>query len=711
MSVIILDEKELLKREKEYVNQLKGGEHSDQELFGMAISGGGIRSASFALGVLQALNNRGLIKKLDYMSTVSGGGYIGSCLSWFLNKIYHAEESKLAYSSLGEKGRGVRSSEENDVLSYLRQHGKYLTPGDGLDIISFLGVILRSMFLGASVYFPLIIASFYVLIKMKLISPANEAFARNFSSWQAFSTPSPHSLLAISYYLLGLLAIFAIGYSFGTVLLGGKSFKLYKLRTMYQRISGWILKIFILFFVVGTIPIVASFMSEWVAALTSGSISLLGAIGAVLKLRNDQNRTGGNTSKIKEYLPVVASLLLIYGLLIGGYQVANSIYPWLVLVLVIVSGLIGYFVNLNYVSLHRVYRDRLMEMFLPGKDAIKNGEWDLAKEANGKRLDEFMIKAATKKFIGPFHIINTNLIQIDAAEAKFRGRGGDSFILTPYFCGSNATGWCPTTHFNGGTMTLATAMAISGAAVNSHAGPDGHGATKSWLVSFLMSFLNLELGYWAQNPRRNPVIKKFSSPNYFSPGFLKGLLGIGFNEDSNFIELSDGGHFENLALYELIRRRVKTIIVSDGGADLDFDFSDLANAVEKVRVDFGVQIDFSETDKPISDLLPKSASEKSLYTDKYNLAKSGYATGIIIYPEDKKAKMPAMEGKIYYIKTTLTGNLPEDIYGYKSANPAFPDQSTSDQFFDEAQFEAYRELGYQLAKRMLAENKQLANIR
>ncbi len=73
----------------------------------------------------------------------------------------------------------------------------------------------------------------------------------------------------------------------------------------------------------------------------------------------------------------------------------------------------------------------------------------------------------------------------------------------------------------------------------------------------------------------------------------------------------------------------------------------------------------------------------------------------IKYP--KTGNEAALEGEIYYIKSTLTGNLPEDIYGYKSDHPNFPDQSTADQFFNEVQFEAYRELGYQLTKKMFEE--------
>jgi predicted acylesterase/phospholipase RssA len=57
-------------------------------LAGLALSGGGIRSASFALGVIQALHKKGWLQRFDYLSTVSGGGYIGTCLSYLLHRTW-----------------------------------------------------------------------------------------------------------------------------------------------------------------------------------------------------------------------------------------------------------------------------------------------------------------------------------------------------------------------------------------------------------------------------------------------------------------------------------------------------------------------------------------------------------------------------------------------------------------------------------------------
>ena len=73
----------------------------------------------------------------------------------------------------------------------------------------------------------------------------------------------------------------------------------------------------------------------------------------------------------------------------------------------------------------------------------------------------------------------------------------------------------------------------------------------------------------------------------------------------------------------------------------------------------------------------------------------------ISYPADPKRGFEKEAGTLFYVKTTLISGLPADLYGYKQAHEAFPDEPTADQFFDERQFEAYRELGYQIGQQLL----------
>jgi hypothetical protein len=238
-------------------------------------------------------------------------------------------------------------------------------------------------------------------------------------------------------------------------------------------------------------------------------------------------------------------------------------------------------------------------------------------------------------------------------------------------------------------------MAISGAALNAHSGPDGKGALKTPLISFLVTLFGAQLGYWAPNPGRPDQMQQIA--NYLRPG-LSGLLGFRMNEHAGFLQLSDGGHFENLGLYELIRRKMDLILVSDGGQDGDFTFADLGNAIERVRVDFGVSIRFDDECYTLEGVLPKPRDAKSeTWRIKFGLAKRGFALSSIWYPDRQSC------GVLIYVKATMLDGLPSDLYAYKAQNPEYPDQSTLDQFFDEDQFEAYRELGYNLVKQMFAE--------
>jgi len=281
-------------------------------------------------------------------------------------------------------------------------------------------------------------------------------------------------------------------------------------------------------------------------------------------------------------------------------------------------------------------------------------------------------------------------------------RNGDNFILSPRFCGSASTGYIDTTNFMkdpsqfGAGITLATAMSTSGAAVNPHAGLAGTGPTCDRFVSFIMTFFNLRLGFWATNPFHGAPQR---TPNFLLPGLCSLVSCFGHHENSRFVELSDGGHFENLGLYELIRRRVDTIIVSDGSADKEFTLGDLANAIERVRADFGTYIRFRPEHEELGRLLPSSHKD-GVFAKKFEPAESSIACGTIEYPQT--SLYPAKTGKIFLIKSTLLTDLPADLYGYRARFADFPDQTTGDQFFDENQFDAYRELGYRAASPLAA---------
>jgi len=241
-------------------------------------------------------------------------------------------------------------------------------------------------------------------------------------------------------------------------------------------------------------------------------------------------------------------------------------------------------------------------------------------------------------------------------------------------------------------MTLPTAVSISGAAANPNTAPGGKGLTRSRSVSILMSLFNLRLGYWAPNPNPKAGVLTINenrrTPNHFQAALYE--LFMDSKRNSAYVQLSDGGHFENLAAYELIRRRCKLIVLSDAAADPDFGFADLQVLMRRIKQDFNACITF-EGDNHIEKMVP---SIDKLYPDKLKVAEKGFVFGKIQYDNME-------EGHLIYIKSTLVDDLNLKLLGYKSLNPNYPDESTADQFFDPEQFDSYRELGYELCLKML----------
>jgi hypothetical protein len=272
----------------------------------------------------------------------------------------------------------------------------------------------------------------------------------------------------------------------------------------------------------------------------------------------------------------------------------------------------------------------------------------------------------------PIHVVNMALNLVSGDNLAWQERMAESFTASPLHAGSHCLGYRPASVYGGPSgVSLGTAVAISGAAASPNMGYHSSPA-----LSFLLTLFNVRLGWWYGNPakekygRRNPT------------NTLATILGEAFgntNDQNNFVYLSDGGHFDNLGLYEMVLRRCHCIVVSDAGADPDFGFEDLGNAIRKIRIDLGIDIKVEKLQ-----LFPRS--EKNPVDPRY------FAVGEICYGDVDPGAQP---GKLLYLKPAFYGKLePKDVYNYATTYKAFPHQSTADQFFSESQFESYRQLGY-----------------
>ncbi len=213
------------------------------------------------------------------------------------------------------------------------------------------------------------------------------------------------------------------------------------------------------------------------------------------------------------------------------------------------------------------------------------------------------------------------------------------------------------------------------------------GYHSSPLVAILMTLFNVRLGWWAGNPGAPGEKAWFrNGPRHAAVPLLAEAFGY-TTGDFRDVNLSDGGHFENLGLYEMILRRCQRIVIVDAGRDTEYVFEDLGNAIRKIRIDFGIRIEI------VVNLLEPTKESMPL---------ARCVVGQIHYEEVDR---DAPTGKLIYIKPLLQKNEPVDVRNYAAAHPGFPHESTGDQWFSESQLESYRMLGFHTMNEILEGGK------
>jgi hypothetical protein len=287
----------------------------------------------------------------------------------------------------------------------------------------------------------------------------------------------------------------------------------------------------------------------------------------------------------------------------------------------------------------------------------------------GGRID---LPSRRRPYWGPYLLVNTAMNLLEGDELAWQERKAESFVLTAVHCGSKGTGYRPLPEY-GDNLKLGTAVTVSGAAASPNMGYHSSPA-----VTALLTIFNVRLGAWFGNPKQ----RKWQNQGPLMSGFqlLNELFGR-TNRRSEYVYLSDGGHFENLGVYELVRRRCRYIVAVDADQDGRYAFDDLGGLIRKCRNDLGVPIDIDVT--PIR---PRGTDGRSLWH--CAIGKIRYDS---VHPE-------ALPGTLVYLKTSLNGDEPSDVLNYASQHPDFPHQTTANQFFTESQFESYRALGYHVVR-------------
>ncbi len=362
-------------------------------------------------------------------------------------------------------------------------------------------------------------------------------------------------------------------------------------------------------------------------------------------------------------------------------------------VALLIGGVMARFINVNRFSLHAMYRNRLIRAYLGASrpscaEQAKNAVFcraphpftgfDPADNLSMRELWPNQAMPQESPRPPPLHVINIALNLVHGKRLAWQQRKAASFTATALHAGGCCVGYRKIDQYGGVRgMSLGTAMTISGAAASPNMGYQSKPS-----LSFLMSLFNARLGWWLGNPA-DPDTWPKKGPDYSVTPMINEMLGL-TNDDDPWVYLSDGGHFDNLGLYEMVQRRCRLIVVSDAGADPDGSFEDLGNALRKIRTDLGVSIELAGEGEDIGIRPRGTADAEGHYCALFNIC-YGAAWG------DTAA--PAHYGIMLYLKPALYGHEPLDIYNYAREHPQFPHEATRDQFFAESQFESYRSLG------------------
>jgi hypothetical protein len=342
----------------------------------------------------------------------------------------------------------------------------------------------------------------------------------------------------------------------------------------------------------------------------------------------------------------------------------------------------SYFVNVNKFSLHAFYRNRLIRAYLGASNRERRpSAFTGFDEGDNPKMRQLRRDK-------PIHIVNIALNLVHGKRLAWQERKASSFTVSPLAAGNPNIGYRPVERY-GEQISLGTAMAISGAAVSPNMGYHS-----SPMLALLMTLFNVRLGWWLGNPSKRAWDR--AGPLQSVLPFIMEVFGL-TDENQRFVYLSDGGHFENIGVYEMLRRRCRTIVAIDAGCDPNLKFEDLGNAIRKARIDFGVEIEF-EAPRPASGSV---VTRLGLANRPKIPRRSPYCSiGKIHYPEIPEA------GALIYIKAAIHGDEPQDVLSYAGANPTFPHESTADQFFSESQFESYRRLGLHIGSTIFARRRE-----
>ncbi|MFE3874414.1 hypothetical protein ACFXPX_08430 [Kitasatospora sp. NPDC059146] len=725
---------------------------------GFCASGGGIRSACVTLGALQAL--RPWLKRARYLVSVSGGGYTVGAL-----------QLALSDSAPGSPVRAVSGLTADTVLEpgspeedHLRRHSKYIADGTGEWLVA-LGTLLRgvlsalTLLLAAVLVLGLGLSRFYHAVPVTDLDALAAAGLRHPGAVPGgleFRAPAlaalgvvlgaaaccwllwllafpplgwhallPRALRRLNYAALALAGLLALGVLAVPGLAWG-AVRLQQALAAGPRLTGAGLSLTV---VLSYLALLLGILWRDRRAIGSGVRAAAGA------LRGAGRIGGGLTANLPQYLVVWAALgtLTAGALLALGWAIATG-YAWptaVQVLLPLVLGAVGLNLDQTWMSLHPFYRLRLASAFAVRR-ATEGGR-SLARRYDFYREQTWLSHYGARHPDFP-QVIFSAAANLSGNSRTPPGRRAVSFSLSYDYVGGPDVGYARTDLLERRTrrhiardLTVQSAMAVSGAAFSSAMG------RQSRVYQGLFAVTNARLGTWLPNPAElgpawsgTPDWRRAGEPAVRRlPYQLRELTGR-FPADDRFLLTTDGGHYENLGLVELLRHRVQTAVSIDASGDSGYA-ANLAAAITLAREELGVVITLHRPEL----LIPGSATTGRTPDGGHGsdpgsdhdgagadgtdadggtplrglaaqlserLSARGVITGDVRYPAIDGEPDSERHGTLIVLQAVLTADMPYELQSYAVTHPAFPNDGTSDQWFDHQQFDAYQTLGRYLGE-------------
>jgi hypothetical protein len=641
-----------------------------EEQIGICCSGGGIRSASFNLGALQAFQEAEILSSARYLTAVSGGSYIAASYAIVSSR---SEPSPPTNPPAYAPG----SPEEH----YLRNHSAYLGPAG---ISGKLWMILWTL-VGVAVNLGIVFAALYIMA-----TPLGWWYAEGLHpSLDLAANPET----SIRFWMWALSLAFAGG---GLILILSHLLA-YPADRVHRLLRTWSIRMLVTGVVVSAVLIGLPLLIELVSQLNLENlprpeITLPLAGFGTLILGAVRGFVARNKSLLARFVGAVVGPLLLLGAFVvfaraavGTGAATEHVVKWLVVLAFLTIFYV--FADLSTWSPHPFYARALWSAFGIRRTSSLDGH----PVAEGLPFDDNVPLTQIPAVPGRWpELIVCAAANISDEGATPPGRNATTFTFSPTEIGG-PMGKIESGEFarilgdRANNISLGVAVAVSGAALSPSMGK----MTKR-SIRFLMGLLNVRLGMWLPNPwwekqgkwwsrmEKKGRVQRFLRTRPRPRFLLREITGSN-HANSKFLYVSDGGHYENLGLVELLRRGCTVIYCMDAAGDQGDTFFTLGEALELARTELQVQIDI----RPDALRPDKESGEAS--TD--------FAVGRITYPN-------GVQGVLVYGKANVTGEAPWDVRAFREKDRRFPNHGTVDQFFNEQKFEAYRTLGYSTAQRM-----------